>query len=274
MSAPPTPKRTGMPVASFQRPADWYVRRPGDPGQEGTRLYIVSYLLTRTVVGVLGLLLPIVLLVGEAFFLDQSVRFRGSISAYYHSPMRDVFVAILCVIGFLLMTYMAGQRNADFWISLVAGAAAVGVAMFPTDRPDLPAGAALCGTSPEPGDCAPVQRLLGEATSAHIHYTCAGIFFVCLAVLSFIFGIRETRYNNKPKLALVHYACGSVITLSLVLIGLGEIFGFRFGPVAPLYLGELLAVFAFASSWLVKGWDLRKVLFGGTPAPKATQAAP
>src|SRR5438132_210540 len=83
-----------------------------EPGME---LYVRSYLLIRTVVGVLGIALPLVLIVGESFFLKGSAEVRGSLSAYYHSPMRDFFVGSLCVIGVLLITYMAARVNADFW---------------------------------------------------------------------------------------------------------------------------------------------------------------
>src|SRR5262249_44338468 len=69
--------------------------------------YTRSYRAMRLVVGILGVALPLVFIIGEAFFLRGGVHVRGSISAYYHTPMQDVFVGGLCVIGFLLATYMA-----------------------------------------------------------------------------------------------------------------------------------------------------------------------
>ena len=41
-----------------------------------------------------------------------SVHVRGSLSAYYHSSMQDIFVGSLCVTGLLLITYMAGMPPA------------------------------------------------------------------------------------------------------------------------------------------------------------------
>jgi len=126
-------------------------------------LYARSYLLIRTIVGVIGILLPFVFILGEALFLDAGVHVRGSISAYYHTSMRDIFVGSLCVVGLLLATYMAGQRKRpDWWLSLVAGIAVLGVVFFPTGRPNIPEGAPLCGTTPEPAGCSPVQQELGE----------------------------------------------------------------------------------------------------------------
>ena len=82
-------------------------------------LYAHSYLMIRAVVGVIGIVLPVVFIIGEMFFLRTGVQVRGSISAYYHTSMRDLFVGGLTVIGFLLLTYMAGQkRRLDWWLSL------------------------------------------------------------------------------------------------------------------------------------------------------------
>src|SRR5689334_6585532 len=99
------------------------------------RPYVVSYLVIRATAGVLGIILPVILILGDVLFLDQTVKARGSISAYYYSPMRDLFVGILFMLGVLLITYMAGRWNRDFWTSLIAGVAVIGVAMAPTDPP-------------------------------------------------------------------------------------------------------------------------------------------
>jgi hypothetical protein len=103
------------------------------------------------VVGFLGILLPILFIIGEAFFLRGGVHVRGSLSAYYHTSMQDIFVGGLCVIGFLLVTYTAGEpRTWDFVASLIAGIALLGVVFFPTSRSGLPPGAPACGSQPEP----------------------------------------------------------------------------------------------------------------------------
>src|SRR5690606_17836487 len=116
------PRRTvGMLTRnSFPRPDD--LTDKADPAV----LYVRSYLLIRTLVGLLGILLPVLFIVGEAAYFRGGVHVRGSLSAYYHTSMRDIFVAGLCVIGFLLATYLSGQvRTWDFWLSLVAGVAVV-----------------------------------------------------------------------------------------------------------------------------------------------------
>jgi hypothetical protein len=35
------------------------------------------------------------------------------------------------------------------------------------------------------------------------------------------------------------------------------------GGFTPLYVGEVIAVYAFALSWLFKGWDLMTAVFRG-----------
>jgi hypothetical protein len=101
------------------------------------------------VVGFLGVLLPILFIVGETFFLRGGVHVRGSLSAYYHTSMQDIFVGGLSVIGFLLATYMAGEpRTWDFLASLIVGIAVLGVIFFPTSRSGLAVGAPSCGSQP------------------------------------------------------------------------------------------------------------------------------
>jgi hypothetical protein len=76
----------------------------------------LANLWTRAIIGIIGIVLPLVLIAGEAFFLRGGVHVRGSLSAYYHTSMRDLFVASLCVTGFFLATYMAGTKTWDFWL--------------------------------------------------------------------------------------------------------------------------------------------------------------
>ena len=80
------------------------------------KAYTRSYRVIRLMVGFLGISLPLIFIFVEAYLLKGGVHVRGSLSAYYHSPLQDVFVGGLCVIGVLLATYMAGEKNTlDFW---------------------------------------------------------------------------------------------------------------------------------------------------------------
>ena len=79
------------------------------PDSKRDQAYTYSYRIIRLVVGFLGILLPVIFIVGEAAFLKGSVQVRGSLSAYYHSPMQDFFVDGLSIIGLMLATYMGGE---------------------------------------------------------------------------------------------------------------------------------------------------------------------
>src|SRR5262245_64345008 len=79
------------------------------PDAKRDEAYTSSYRFIRLVIGFLGILLPVIFIVGEAFFLRGGVHVRGSLSEYYHTSMQAIFVGGLCVIAFLLATYLAGE---------------------------------------------------------------------------------------------------------------------------------------------------------------------
>ena len=81
------------------------------PASARDEAYTRSYRAIRLAVGFLGIALPLIFIFVEAYLLKGGVHVRGSLSAYYHSPLQDVFVGGLCVIGVLLATYMAGEKN-------------------------------------------------------------------------------------------------------------------------------------------------------------------
>ena len=242
--------------------------------------YTRSYRVIRLVVGFLGVLLPILFIIGEAFFLRGGVHVRGSLSAYYHTSMQDIFVAGLCVIGFLLATYMAGEASSwDFWASLIAGIAVLGVVFFPTSRSGLPAGAPACGSQPQPLGCSTVEQALGEHTTAVIHGVCAIVFILFLAVMSFLFAISEVRSKTerltapdrrlfrRPVLFWIYSAC----TLVILIAGVWAFVGVGVWELTRLYIGEVASVWAFGVSWLLAGFYLTAPARPG-PARAATQS--
>jgi hypothetical protein len=237
-------------------------RYPDDKRDES---YTRSYRITRLAVGILGLVLPLAFIIGETFFLKGGVHVRGSLSEYYHTSMQDIFVGGLCIIGFLLATYMAGEPvTLDFWASLIAGIAVLGVVFFPTTRSGLPAGAPACGSTPEPAGCSFVEQTLGEHQTAVIHAVCAIVFIFFLAVMSFLFATSEIRSNaerlttpgqprpgafQKPAFFWIQSTC----TLVILAAGAWAFWGASIGPLTRLYIGEVASVWAFAISWILAG---------------------
>lgn len=240
-------------------------------------LYRLSNLVTRAVVGVLGIVLPFVFIIGEAVYLRGGVHVRGSLSAYYHTPMRDLFVAGLCVTGFFLATYLSGEtRTADFRLSLVAGLAVLGVVFFPTMRPNLLSGDPLCGVAPTPAGCSPVQQQLGEKLVAGFHFGFAAVFILSLAWLCFVFAKREDNRRHDARMATIVRACGWAILGAVVWAIVGGVLGLTFWELTPLYLAEVISVWAFGLAWLLKARDLRKAIGASPPdrGPAADQHVP
>ena len=239
----------------------------GYPYHKRDKAYTYSYRIIRLVVGFLGILLPIIFIIGEAAFLSGGVQVRGSLSAYYHSPMQDFFVGGLCIMGLMLATYMGGEpKSWDFWVSLLAGVAVLGVVFFPTSRPPDLASSGTCGT-PNAKSCSIVESTLGEHQTAVVHASCATAFIICLAIMSFLLAASEIRSgNNSSKVAGEHkssmfrnpalFWTHSGLALVILAAGAWAFWGARLGQLTPLYIGEVAAVWAFAISWLLAGFYL------------------
>ncbi len=148
----------------------------------------------------MGVLLPIVFIVGERFFVRGPVAARGSISAYYHSSMRDLFVGGLTVIAFMLATYLAGQiSRPDYWLSSLAAIGLMTLVVFPTGRPGLADGVPRCGDVPDLPGCSAMQDRFGETTVATVHFTGAAVFIVSLALISFYWARREQAHALRDQ---------------------------------------------------------------------------
>ena len=240
---------------TFERPSD--LRDVTDPKV----LYARSYLLTRLVVGFIGVALPTLLFALDALFLKKGVVVKGSLSAYYHSGARDLFVGALCVTGFLLLTYMAAQRKTwDFLLSSIAGVAALGVALLPTTRPDLADDATRCGEVADvaPAGCTHLQQAFGETAIAAIHFASAGVFILSLAAICYLFSTREKRFTGNLFQYRLHLACTAAILLGVAWVGVGHLLDVELFGLTPLYVGEVVSVYAFGVSWIAKGRDLLK----------------
>ena len=134
----------------------------------------------RIAVGVLGVLLPLILVFGDQLAFHEDPFVRGSLSVYYFSGMRDEFVAILASTGIFLLTYKVAERNLDNAASLLSGFCAVLIALFPTGRPSYSA-----------TGLTRLQEWLGETSVKVVHIGASAGFLVALAVVSFFFGLRE-----------------------------------------------------------------------------------
>jgi hypothetical protein len=225
-------------------------------------VYIWSYLLTRSVVGYLGISLPVVLIMGDVLFLAGSPTARGSLSAYYHSGMRDFFVGVLCVTGVFLISYKVFSRTIENALSSVAGIAAVGIAIFPTGLP-----------ADRETELTPLQVRLHESVVTPIHFFWAAVFIASLAAICCLFARRESRRDKvEPGRKTLgsrfwgpfHYVCAASIGLGVLFIVATKATGVL--DDYSLLIGESIAVLAFGVSWAAKGAELRTLWPRKSPA--------
>jgi hypothetical protein len=215
--------------------------------------YVRSYVFTRFAIGLLGVLLPPVLVFLEPVLFEGLPAPRGSLSAYYYSGLREVFVGGLWAIGVFLVVYKVLDLSWESLLSSLAGVAAVLVAVFPTERP---------------GDgvtLTPFQVKLGEDTVTTIHYG-AAVAFIALLVPIVLFFAREEGQREHRSWQGFHTVTAAFIVFGAALAAFAGITG---GPDKGVLYGEWIAIWAFGASWLVKGaeWD---TLFGRRSAAAAS----
>lgn len=220
--------------------------------------YLKSYLLLRIFIGAIGISLPILTYFGTALLPGGHFgTVRGSLSAYYYSGMREYFTCALAITGVFLVTYKAFQRGLENYITLVAGFAVVLVAFFPTDRPS--------GTD---AGLTPLQDAFGETAVATVHFVSAILFIASLAVISYFFGEREGKRAARPGhrspefWKTLHRSCAGAIVVAgafYVARKFGHLPCGSWIDAHDLWLTEVVAVAAFATSWLFKGWEISQV---------------
>ncbi|MGH3785022.1 MAG: DUF998 domain-containing protein [Pseudonocardiaceae bacterium] len=203
-----------------------------------------SYLFLRRAIGVIGLALPVVLIIGELFVDGGDLL--NSLSGYYYSDMRDVFVGSMCAIGIFLLSYR-GYGPIDDIAGNVAAVAAIGLALFPTT----------------PGGPTRTDQIIGV-----LHLVFAAVFFLTLAFFCLsLFTKTDKAHPTQRKLQRnrIYVASGWIILLCLALIVL---FGWLFDEAAPLHPVlwlESAATLAYGVAWLTKGEAILGDLSPGLP---------
>ena len=242
----------------------------GDPGGRVERAendLVLSFLRVRRAIGLLGYFLPPALLI---YSLVWGEGLLPSISAYYYSPMREVFVGTLSAIAVFLWSYEGYRPRPGEWLSdLMAGRAAslgaLAVALIPT-APDVPVACTLS------------QCVLGFSLSGTLHWLGAALFFGALALFCLVLFVRGAHPDaEKAASNGIYRACGWIILGALALIALillspGAV-KTQLAPLRPVFWLETIATFAFATSWMVKG-DAMKPVVRALAHAEAGQRAP
>lgn len=193
-----------------------------------------SYLFLRRAIGIIGLTLPIVLIVGNLVWPPGLLL--DSISASYYTPLRGLFVGSLSAVGIFLVTYR-GYGRVDDISADVAGAGAIGAALFPTGP--------LTGAS------------TAQNVVSGLHDTFAGVFFLSLVFFCLFLFPRDDGAPSPAKRErnLVYRVAGGTILVSIILLALVKFTGVLRVVHPQLWL-ETIAIMAFGVAWAVKGETL------------------
>lgn len=206
-----------------------------------------TYRRIRTAIGIIGFILPLTLIVGTEIDFFQTVK-KPSISHYYYSNFREIFTGSLCAVGLFMLLYK-GYGNAKWWkndklLTNIAGVMAFFVAFVPTE-PEM--------NDPHLYSLIPEYRPIMNV----IHLLSASILFVAFSILSFFAFTEGSKMETRPGLMhenKIYRFCGLGIVICIVIILIfmkNEALG-KMVPHMTLYM-ETVALFLFASSWLVKG---------------------
>lgn len=197
--------------------------------------YIVeTYFVLRMVIAGGALVLPPALLLWAA--IDPDVPVADSLSAFYYTPARGLFVGTLVAIGVALVAYRGYTRGENRLLN-AAGALAVVVALAPTRDP---AAAGL--------DAANI-----------VHAVAAAAFFVLAALSIFFYGQETLGAIRDPALRRRFrgtYRLLFVLVLALPAVAL--VLAAGASSPAALFAVEWAALYAFAAFWMVKTVELSR----------------
>lgn len=212
---------------------------------------LISFLTLRKTIGYLGIGLPLILVIGSVMVADCDV-IQPSISAYYHTEMRDVFVAVISMISIFLFTYK-GYDQHDKVSCKLASIFAMGVALFPTSIEELK----TCFVNYE---LASSSALLAPL---HLFFACS--FFLMISYISirlFTKSDQDPLPPRKRRRNRIYRFSGYLIISCLITIAIYWWILLKLYPdsedLRPVFFLEAVALIAFGVSWLIKGEFLLK----------------
>jgi hypothetical protein len=213
--------------------------KPFFPAREGDDQSTYAH---RQLIGALGMVLPVLLWLVHGWRPTEGLEAwkpLSSVSAYYYTGAVAAFVGILIALAIFLFAYRGygnDYQRSDRLAAIIAGAAAVVVAFFPTDAP---------GTLPEPSWWTP--------RTGTIHYVGAVVLFGSFSFFSlFLFpkskaGKGQPLPRGKRTRNGIYHICGAAMLACILWAGIA------LSRKLPIFWPEALALEFFAVSWLAKG---------------------
>lgn len=219
----------------------------------------------RRMIGYVALTLPLIL--GFGHFPHSNVSMQPSISHFYYIPiLGDIMVGALCAVGGFLILYQGYEVTDRRWTS-AAGAASIGIALFPTDNdPGLFADGwtrvLVSIEGAELSNSVSYGALIFEYTALipHLHIFSALVFFVCLAWVAIVEFTKTSDPANmsdaKRARNRIYRLVGGILVVVLVLLVGRTLFAPDWAPwdayFATFFI-EAIGIMAFGFAWLIKG---------------------
>lgn len=213
-----------------------------------------SYYTIRKIIGLLGMLLPFIVVITHGGLLS-------SISHYYYSKSAVFFTSIIFAFGILLISYKGYEKDklseklSDNQITHIGGIAAILLILFPT--------ACLESNSIEISNLCALKDypLYGHDNKiiSFIHFLSAGIF---LFVMGWMSVKRFTKGEQTPKKILrnkFYKVSGYIIWFSIFFLMIEFIVGFHITDYDVIFL-ESISIFFFGTSWFIKGKAIRDMI--------------
>lgn len=201
---------------------------------------LLSFLMLRRAIGFVGIALPIVLITGTFIVGNANcMTIQNALSDYYHTIVRDIFVAVLAVLAVFLFSYK-GPDKIDGIAANLAGIFSLGIAFFPTSIKTC--------------------NQWDAYENPLVHNISAVAFFLVLTYFSlFLFPKMDTKTPPTPEKLQrnkIYRICGWVMLVSIVIVGVNMLFldqtePWNNYPITLIF--EWVALWAFGISWIVKG---------------------
>lgn len=208
---------------------------------QNTNDKIKSYQEMMRTIGVLGITLPILVIsfnwiaeIVNNIPQHERIGVLTSISKYYYSFSRNIFVGVLSILAVILYTYTGDRKAHDRWAS-VAGASSIGIAIFPCDHELL----------------------------KNLHFISAFLLFGTFSIFCLKF-FRETDQHDiaVPSANRKFYMyCGLAIIAGLVTCLIAFIATRKEVEESPvIFFAEAIMLLAFGLSWIRKAEESKPYL--------------
>lgn len=206
---------------------------------------IETYASLRFGMAVIAFGLPFVLVFGF-WVVEPGYGMLNSLSAYYHTPMRDIFVGALATVGVCLHVYKGVDSLENIALN-VAGVLAVLVALLPVYVPDIILQASPDWLAREPFTQPVLHGALAIVFFMIIAFVCVKCSATTLAALR-----SEKRRRRYRRFYTI------VGILMIVLPVLAAVLTFFTVPRYAIFAAETMALWVFAAFWLTKGREVSK----------------